>query len=110
MTQEKLLEVKGLKKHFPVGRKDVVTAVDGISFDINKGETFGLVGESGCGKSTTGRTIIRLYDATNGEVKFNGEDVHGKKSKKELLKFNRKMQMIFQDRSEERRVGKEYKR
>jgi len=99
MTQEKLLEVKGLKKHFPVGRKDVVTAVDGISFDINKGETFGLVGESGCGKSTTGRTIIRLYDATDGEVKFNGEDVHGKKSKKELLKFNRKMQMIFQDPS-----------
>lgn len=99
MTQEKLLEVKNLKKHFPVGRKDVVTAVDGISFDINKGETFGLVGESGCGKSTTGRTIIRLYDATDGEVKFNGEDVHGKKSKKELLKFNRKMQMIFQDPS-----------
>src|SRR5690625_6618529 len=104
MTQEKLLEVKNLKKHFPVGRKEVVTAVDGVSFDIHKGETFGLVGESGCGKSTTGRTIIRLYDATSGEVKFNGEDVHGKKSKKELLKFNRKMQMIFQDpssRSEE---------
>ncbi|HLR51569.1 MAG TPA: ATP-binding cassette domain-containing protein [Candidatus Avamphibacillus sp.] len=99
MTQDKLLEVKDLKKHFKVGRKDIVAAVDGISFDIYKGETFGLVGESGCGKSTTGRTIIRLYDATSGQVKFNGEDVHGKKSKTELLKFNQRMQMIFQDPS-----------
>jgi len=99
MTQDKLLEVKDLKKHFKVGRKNIVAAVDGVSFDIYKGETFGLVGESGCGKSTTGRTIIRLYDATSGQVKFNGEDVHGKKSKKELLQFNRKMQMIFQDPS-----------
>src|SRR5699024_48736 len=99
MTQDKLLEVKDLKKHFKVGRKDIVAAVDGISFDIYKGEAFGLVGESGCGKSTTGRTIIRLYDATSGQVKFNGEDVHGKKSKTELLKFNQRMQMIFQDPS-----------
>ncbi|SEU03121.1 oligopeptide transport system ATP-binding protein [Salinibacillus kushneri] len=96
-SNEKLLEVKDLKQHFRVGRKGVVKAVDGISFDIYKGETFGLVGESGCGKSTTGRTIIRLYDATGGQVKFNGEDVHGKKSTQELKKFNRKMQMIFQD-------------
>ncbi len=57
----------------------------------------GLVGESGCGKSTTGRTIIRLYDATDGQVLFNGDDVHGKKSRSQLKKFNRKMQMIFQD-------------
>ena len=99
MTREKLLEVKNLQKHFSVGTKNVIKAVDGVSFDVYKGETFGLVGESGCGKSTTGRTIIRLYDATGGEVKFNGEDVHGKKSKSELLKFNRKMQMIFQDPS-----------
>lgn len=99
MTREKLLEVKNLQKHFAVGKKNTIKAVDGVSFDIYKGETFGLVGESGCGKSTTGRTIIRLYDATGGEVKFNGEDVHGKKNKAELLKFNRKMQMIFQDPS-----------
>ncbi|WP_102028046.1 ABC transporter ATP-binding protein [Salirhabdus sp. Marseille-P4669] len=96
-TNEKLLEVKNLKQHFKVGRKGVVKAVDGITFDIYKGETFGLVGESGCGKSTTGRTIIRLYNATDGEVIFDGEDVHGAKSKQELKKFNRKMQMIFQD-------------
>ncbi|MBE4909380.1 ATP-binding cassette domain-containing protein [Bacillus luteolus] len=75
----------------------MVKAIDGISFDIYKGETLGLVGESGCGKSTTGRTIIRLYDATDGQVLFEGEDVHGKKSKAELKKFSRKMQMIFQD-------------
>jgi oligopeptide transport system ATP-binding protein len=99
MAEDKLLEVINLQKHFNVGRDKTVKAVDGVSFDILRGETFGLVGESGSGKSTTGRTIIRLYDATGGEVKFNGEDVHGKKSKKELLKFNRKMQMIFQDPS-----------
>ncbi|WP_082234647.1 ABC transporter ATP-binding protein [Halobacillus massiliensis] len=97
MSQEKLVEIKNLKQHFKTGRHSVVKAVDGISFDIYKGETFGLVGESGCGKSTTGRTIIRLYNATDGEVIFNGEDVHGKKSKDELKKFNREMQMIFQD-------------
>ncbi|WP_433748942.1 ABC transporter ATP-binding protein [Falsibacillus pallidus] len=94
---EKLLEIKNLKQHFNVGRPNEVKAVDGLTFDIFKGETLGLVGESGCGKSTTGRTIIRLYDATDGEVLFNGENVHGRKSKAELKKFNRKMQMIFQD-------------
>jgi oligopeptide transport system ATP-binding protein len=94
---EKLLEIKNLKQHFNEGRPNMVKAVDGITFDIYKGETLGLVGESGCGKSTTGRTIIRLYDATDGQVLFEGEDVHGKKSAKELKKFNRKMQMIFQD-------------
>ena len=97
MSEEKLLEVTNLKQHFKTGRHSVVKAIDGISFDIYKGETFGLVGESGCGKSTTGRTIIRLYDATDGDVKFNGIDVHGKKSKSDLKMFNRKMQMIFQD-------------
>ncbi|RKQ33437.1 ABC transporter ATP-binding protein [Oceanobacillus halophilus] len=99
MAEDKILEVKELKKHFRVGRNKTVKAVDGVSFDIYRGETFGLVGESGSGKSTTGRTIIRLYEATGGEVKFDNEDVHGKKSKEELLKFNRKMQMIFQDPS-----------
>jgi len=94
---EKLLEIKHLKQHFNVGRPNLVKAVDDVTFDIYKGETLGLVGESGCGKSTTGRTIIRLYEATDGEVLFNGENVHGKKSKADLKKFNRKMQMIFQD-------------
>ncbi|MGE6630985.1 ABC transporter ATP-binding protein [Bacillus sp. NPDC077027] len=93
---EKLLEIKNLKQHFPTAR-GTVKAVDGISFDIYKGETLGLVGESGCGKSTTGRSIIRLYDATDGEVLYKGENVHGKKSRQKLLEFNRQMQMIFQD-------------
>lgn len=98
-SREKILEVKNLKKHFRVGRNKVIKAVDGVSFDIYKGETFGLVGESGSGKSTTGQTIIRLYEPTEGEVLFHGENVHAKKNRSEALKFNRKMQMIFQDPS-----------
>ena len=75
-----LLEVKNLKKHFVIKRsfgvaKKTVHAVDGISFEIYKGETFGLVGESGCGKSTTGRTIINLYNNTAGEVLYDGEPI-----------------------------------
>lgn len=97
MSQEKILEVSNLKQHFKTGRHSVVKAVDGITFDIFQGETFGLVGESGCGKSTTGRSIIRLYNATDGEVKFKGIDVHKTKSKAQLKTFNQKMQMIFQD-------------
>ncbi|MCF6138726.1 ABC transporter ATP-binding protein [Pseudalkalibacillus berkeleyi] len=95
--REKIIEVKNLSKHFKTGRGNVVKAVDEVSFNIYKGETFGLVGESGSGKSTTGRTIIRLYEASGGEVIFKGENVHGKKNSKDMLKFNRKMQMIFQD-------------
>ncbi|QFT88378.1 Oligopeptide transport ATP-binding protein OppF [Bacillus sp. THAF10] len=98
-SKEKLLEIRNLKQYFNEGKPNMVKAIDGLNFDIYRGETLGLVGESGCGKSTTGRTIIRLYDATDGEVLFEGENVHGKKSKNELLKFNRKMQMIFQDPS-----------
>ncbi|MGL6032577.1 MAG: ABC transporter ATP-binding protein [Kurthia gibsonii] len=89
---EKILEVKNLQQHF-----GSIRAVDGISFDVYKGETLGLVGESGCGKSTTGRSIIRLYDITGGEIIFKGQNIHGKKSKKELQQFNKEMQMIFQD-------------
>lgn len=93
---ELILQVKNLKRHFNVGGGKVLKAVDGITFDIKRGETFGLVGESGCGKSTAGRTIIRLYEATSGEVLFNGEDVYELKDKK-LKQFNRSMQMVFQD-------------
>ncbi len=94
---DKLLEIKNLKQYFNAGKPNLVKAVDDVSFDIYRGETLGLVGESGCGKSTTGRSIIRLYNATDGQVLFNGVDVHGKKSTKDLKIFNRKMQMIFQD-------------
>ena len=98
MTEKKLLlEVKHLKQYFNEGKPNMVKAIDDVSFEIYEGETFGLVGESGCGKSTTGRTIIRLYEATGGQVLFRGENVHGKKTKKELKEFNRKIQMIFQD-------------
>jgi len=93
---EPILQVKNLKRHFNVGRNEVLRAVDGVTFDVQKGETLGLVGESGCGKSTTGRTIIRLYNATEGKVLFKGQDVHAL-NKKATKAFTRQMQMIFQD-------------
>ncbi|ARK21241.1 MULTISPECIES: ABC transporter ATP-binding protein [Sporosarcina] len=94
---DNLIEVRNLKQYFNAGKSTEVRAIDDISFTIKRGETFGLVGESGCGKSTTGRTMIRLYDATAGQVLYNGVDVHAPKSKKENHVLNRKMQMIFQD-------------
>lgn len=96
-NRKKLLEVKNLKQYFNAGTKNEVKAVDNVSFDIYEGETFGLVGESGSGKTTTGRSIIRLYDPTDGEVYFDGKEVHSLHGRKEQLNFRRNMQMIFQD-------------
>lgn len=102
MNREKILEVQNLKKYFPmksgVFQKVVghVRAVDDVSFEINKGETFSLVGESGCGKSTLGRTVLRLLSKTDGTVKFKGQDIFAL-SKSEMRKLRLKMQIIFQD-------------
>ncbi len=93
----KLLEVRNLVKNFPVeGSDDVVQAVSGVSFDIKQGETLGLVGESGCGKSTVGRCILRLHEPTSGEVLFEGENIVGLEHKRMQL-LRREMQIIFQD-------------
>ena len=93
----KLLQVRNLFKHFPVeGSDDVWRAVDGVSFEIVRGETLGLVGESGCGKSTTGRCLLRLIEPTRGEIQFEGRDVTAM-SKRELRELRREMQIIFQD-------------
>lgn len=94
---EDLLVINDLKKHFKINKKDTLKAVDGISFTIKKGETLGLVGESGCGKSTVGRTISQIYEPTSGEILFEHEDVHGKFSKVEVKQKKRDIQMIFQD-------------
>ena len=97
-----LLEIVNLKKHLPIKRgilrREVgsIKAVDGISFDIRRGETMGLVGESGCGKSTAGRTMLRLYDPTRGRVLFNDRNVYELKGH-DMLSIRRKAQMIFQD-------------
>jgi oligopeptide transport system ATP-binding protein len=91
-----LLEVRNLAMHFRVGRHQAARAVDGVSFSIGRGETLGLVGESGCGKTTVGRSIIRLYDPTAGEIVFDGTDL-AHLSQREMLPFRRRMQMIFQD-------------
>ena len=90
-----LLEVKDLTKYFetPSG---LVHSVEGVSFTVEKGETLGLVGESGCGKTTTGRTIIRLYEPTSGKIIFDGQDITALDTK-QMLPFRKRMQMIFQD-------------
>ncbi len=96
IEQKNLIEVSNLKKYFNVGHKQVLRAIDGISFDIRKGETLGLVGESGCGKTTVGRTLLRIYEPDGGKILFDGQDIShvGKRESKELT---RRMQMIFQD-------------
>lgn len=92
---EPILQVKNLSKHFKV-ENGFLQAVDGLNFDIYKGETFGLVGESGCGKSTAGRTILRLYEPTAGEAIFEGQNIYDL-SPKEMKEHRKEMQMIFQD-------------
>ncbi len=126
MENKKLLEIEHLKQHFPVAsgklfEKKVVKAVDDVSFFINKGETQGLVGESGCGKTTTGRTLLRLYEPTSGRITYDGTTIFdsgdvpltdengqpvlnekgevqfGQKTKVNMLPYRRKMQIVFQD-------------
>lgn len=91
-----LIEVEGLKKYFNVGKGRILKAVDNISFSIREGETLGMVGESGCGKTTAGRTVLRLYEPTAGSVKYNGTDIY-KLSGGKMKALRRDMQMIFQD-------------
>jgi oligopeptide transport system ATP-binding protein len=101
MATEEIVRVDGLKKYFDISnglfrKKSTVKAVDDISFSVHKGETLGIVGESGCGKSTTGRLLMRLLDATDGSIYFEGENILNW-DKKELKKRRRDFQMIFQD-------------
>jgi oligopeptide transport system ATP-binding protein len=103
MDKEILLEVKNLKKYFPIRSGNIfqksqmhVKAVDNVSFTLRKGETLGLVGESGCGKTTCGRTVLKIYDPTEGQILYKGKDIAGL-SKKEMIPYRKDMQMIFQD-------------
>jgi len=93
---EKLLEVKHVKKYFEIGKKQFLKAVDDLSFDIYKGETFGLVGESGCGKSTAGRLMMGIYTPTEGQILYGGKDIHALDERERFL-MKRNVQMIFQD-------------
>lgn len=102
-AERPLLEVRGLAMHFPISEGIVMTrkigdvkAVDGVDFDIRRGETLGLVGESGCGKTTTGRCILRLEKPTAGEILFDGQDVN-RMERRDLIALRRRMQVIFQD-------------
>ena len=104
--QTKLLEIKDLKKYFTVkksgfNKNQMVKAVDGVSMDIFRGETLGLVGESGCGKTTLGRTIIRFYEPTSGSIIYDGKPIYDSEQKiaEKMLPYRRKMQIIFQDPS-----------
>ena len=100
--KEYVLEVKNLKKYFPLNKNlfgtpsNYLKAVDDVTFSVEKGKTIGVVGESGCGKTTLGRTILRLYEANGGQIIFNGNDITNLKSK-DMLKYRTDMQLIFQD-------------
>jgi oligopeptide/dipeptide ABC transporter ATP-binding protein len=103
VQDEPLVEVRDLVKHFPIKEGFLISrevgavqAVDGISFDVHRGETFGIVGESGCGKSTTARVLLRLMDPTSGTIRFDGRDIATLKAR-EIKPLRREMQMIFQD-------------
>lgn len=101
MSEKVILSVEHLKTYFDVSHsvfspKKIVKAVDDVSFEVREGETFGLVGESGCGKSSLGRTLVKIYDPTAGRICFDGKDITGLKGK-ELATFRKEMQMIFQD-------------
>ena len=93
---EYIVEAQNLCKYFKVGKNQILKAVDGVNIQLKKGETLGLVGESGCGKTTCGRTIVKLYEATGGRVLFEGKDISKLKGK-ELLAFRKDAQVIFQD-------------
>ena len=96
MSEQNILEVRNLTKHFKAGGRQVVHAVDDVSLTLKKGRTLGLVGESGCGKSSCARTIIRMYDPTSGQIILDGDD-RTNLSQKQLKPYRKKMQMIFQD-------------
>lgn len=95
--REPLVQVKKLSKYFQICKKETLKAVEDVSFDIYEGETVGLVGESGCGKSTTGRCLVKLYEPTKGKVLYKGKDIFDSKKNSEKLEYCRNIQMIFQN-------------
>lgn len=97
VNKEPLIQVKNLTKYFQISRKEVLKAVENVSFDIYEGETVGLVGESGCGKSTAGRCLVRLYNPTSGDVAYNGKSIFAAGSKAQQMEYCRNTQMIFQN-------------
>ena len=92
-----ILKAEDLKKYFKIKGRKVVKAVDGVSIEVERGKTLGLVGESGCGKSSLGRTLIRIYEPTEGKITLNGKDISGKSTKRFRQDLARSIQMIFQD-------------